>query len=118
MWPSVSDAVLAKDRWHREGASGAVSQADQPRLQRLGLAKAQSAPLPDVLEQRRSSTEDDGVHDQADLVDQTLVHQTADERGAADGMHVLAGLLLHLSDLFEISNDPGVIPGDRVQRPG
>jgi hypothetical protein len=62
--------------------------------------------------------EDDGVHDQAKLVDQALVHQTADQRGAADGVHVLAGLLLHVSDLRDVSNDPRVLPADRVQRPG
>jgi hypothetical protein len=33
-------------------------------------------------------------------------------------MHVLAGLLLHVSGLFDVSNDPRVLPGDAIQRPG
>jgi hypothetical protein len=74
-------------------------------------------PLLYVLEQRRSPTEDDGVHDQPELVDEALVHQTANQRGAADGVHVLAGLLLHAPDRFDVSNDPCVLPGDVIQRP-
>jgi hypothetical protein len=75
-------------------------------------------PLRDVLEQRLSPTEDDGVHDEPKLVDQALLHQTANQRGAADGVHVLAGLLFHAPDLFDVSNNPRVLPGDIVQSPG
>ena len=75
-------------------------------------------PLRYVLEQRLSPTEDKGVDDQPKLVDQALVHQAADQRGAADGMHVLAGLLFHSPDLFDVANDPRVLPGDVGQSPG
>ena len=75
-------------------------------------------PLLYVLEQRLSPTEDEGVHDQPELVDQALVHQAANQRGAADGMHVFAGLLFHPPDLFDVANDPRVLPGDLVQSPG
>jgi hypothetical protein len=73
-------------------------------------------PFRDILEKRRPSTEHDRVNDEAKLIDQALVHQTANQRGAADGMHVPSGLLLHSSDFFDVSNDPCVRPGDGVQR--
>ena len=42
-------------------------------------------PLLYVLEQPLSPTEDDGLHDQPKLVDQSVVDPTAKQRGAADG---------------------------------
>jgi hypothetical protein len=50
-------------------------------------------PLVDVFEQRLSSTKDDQMYDEPELVDQAPVHQTADQPGTADGVHVLAGVL-------------------------
>lgn len=71
-------------------------------------------PLLHVVEQRLSSAQDNRMHDQPELIDQALVHQTGDQSGAANCMHVLARLLLHVSDFLDVSNDPRGLPGDLV----
>ena len=54
------------------------------------------------------------MHDEPELIDQAQIHQTGDQGGAADGMHVLAGLLFHVADFLDVSNDPRGLPGDVI----
>src|SRR5262245_12637603 len=96
----------------------AISETDLARLQLPGPKKLQCMPLLDVLEQRLSFTQDDGMYDQPEFVDQAPVHQTANQGGTANGMYVLAGLLFCPPDLLDVSNDPRVLPGDVVESAG
>ena len=74
-------------------------------------------PLLDVLEQGFPSAQDDWLNHDPKFIDQSGVDQAGHQRRAADGMHVLAGLLFQRAKGFDVPNDPSVLPADLVQRP-
>ena len=74
-------------------------------------------PLLDVLEQGFPSAQDDWLNHDPKFIDQSGVDQAGHQRRAADGMHVLAGLLFQRAKVFDVPNDPSVLPADLVQRP-
>jgi hypothetical protein len=69
----------------------------------------------DIFEQCLSSAQDNGADDYPELIDQANVHQAGNQRGAANGVHILARVLLQLADLFDVSNDSRVRPRGLVQ---
>ena len=71
-----------------------------------------------IFEQCLSSTQDKGIDHQSQFIDQAQIHQTGYQSGAAKGQHVLARLLLHLSDFFYVPNDPCRLPCHFVQSLG
>ena len=74
-------------------------------------------PLLHILEQGFPSAKDDGLNHDPKFIDQAGVHQAGHQRCAADGMHVLAGLLFQRAKVLDVPNDPSVLPADLVQRP-
>jgi hypothetical protein len=71
-----------------------------------------------VFEERLAPAQNEGIDHQLELIDQTQIHQTGYQRGAADNVHVLARLLLYFSDLFRVPDDPCCLPCDLVQCSG
>src|SRR6266540_669406 len=91
---------------------------DAVRADRLRLHQAQGGRLASLLEQALPTAQDDGEDHQPVLVDQVVLHQRADELGAAGHQDVAAVPLLEPGDLVDdVVPDHGrVVPLGLVQR--
>jgi hypothetical protein len=71
-------------------------------------------PLLNIFEERFSSSEDNRIDYQSQLIDETEIHQAAHQGGAADDVDIPSGLLFQLSDLIHIAGDPRRLPCDLI----